>query len=612
MTDEIAEASQNEAPPESIDAIEADRRRRKRRILAGFAVAIVVLGGGAAAIFRYQDAAATARIASAWSAFHKCMLGPGLEPGETASRRFRALQLAAMGLPEPQRAPVNGESWPGRCASLGHAVNEALRDAGRAKKDGKDLASLAEGLAKDLKDPKAALADHAEALEAVWFEAQEAKIALGPAVDVEGPPAAGIALTADALGTVEPIAKASTSLKGIHTEPHAGPRLRILVDDKSLPDSPILCTFARSPPSAACAKLPAPIAAVKGGLRLLGTADDDAAPLIFAGNRGGEGIFRADTGALIDRFYAYSGYSASDGFAAVLGWNEDKRELMLSRAPKDKPATRSAVKPDFKVGNFYYSSQILWDRVLLRGVTKKEERRLFAHAVQRAGAPLGDPVDVGELPEPGLVSGGENEPPHIAGCRTSAGVLAVRVKGYDNDFMSFFADGRWSQPVSPGLTGGVFSCAKDGAAVTRLEPAGAEKPWKTSISQIQCTSAGCRGGSVRMEQLLQGRLELAPKEDRIDAVALDGKLLVVWAAGDRGGVRMRLAPIEQIAAAPDVVVFDDLVKEGRVQSLSTLFELRLLSREGFAILLLNTVAGVHAVRIDPEGKVSPLPAQWTH
>ena len=92
----------------------------------------------------------------------------------------------------------------------------------------------------------------------------------------------------------------------------------------------------------------------------------------------------------------------------------------------------------------------------------------------------------------------------------------------------------------------------------------------------------------------------------MDGVDLDGKLLVVWAAGERGGVRMRLGPIETIAAAPEVILYDDLVKDGRVQSLSTLFDLKLFSREGFALLILSTVTGVHGLRIDADGKVTPL------
>ncbi len=248
---------------------------------------------------------------------------------------------------------------------------------------------------------------------------------------------------------------------------------------------------------------------------------------------------------------------------------------------------------------------MLWDGVMLRGVTKENRRRLFALSVARSGAVVGEPVDVGELAEAGLVQGGADEPPHITGCKT-AEAMVVRVKGYDNDFMSFRLGGKWSEPVSPELTGGTLSCSKNTATVTRVEPAGDSSSHRTSIRQAHCTSAGCKTQMMRMEQLLHQRMEFAPKEGHVDGVDLDGKLLVVWAAGERGGVRMRLAPIEAIATAPDVILYDDLIKDGHVQSLSTLFDLKLFSREGFAVLILSTVTGVHGLRIDADGKVTPL------
>jgi hypothetical protein len=48
------------------------------------------------------------------------------------------------------------------------------------------------------------------------------------------------------------------------------------------------------------------------------------------------------------------------------------------------------------------------------------------------------------------------------------------------------------------------------------------------------------------------------------------------------------------------------MKDGHAGKLSTFFDLKLLSREGFAVLLLSTVTGVHALRIEPGGKVTPM------
>ena len=47
------------------------------------------------------------------------------------------------------------------------------------------------------------------------------------------------------------------------------------------------------------------------------------------------------------------------------------------------------------------------------------------------------------------------------------------------------------------------------------------------------------------------------------------------------------------------------VLEGKDVRASTILGFRLYSRERFAVLLLSTLAGVHAFRIDTEGKLKP-------
>jgi hypothetical protein len=606
---DVSFAHEPEPPSsESLDALTRDRQQRRNRILIGGSGAVVLIGAALLGVFKYQDAAANAHIAAAWSGFGKCLLGTDLEAGELASARFRTIQLTAMTLPEGQRASAGGQPWPIRCAGPAHAVGEALRDAGRAEKDKKDLAHYVEEVAKQLKVGSSFSADLSESLDSAWAEAKATKIPAAPAGDMAGPPIASIALTVDALAKTTAITKTSFSLRAASVEPHAGQAFRILVEEKGVPNAPFLCTFAAAQGPARCATLPEAIRSMPVGLRLLGTADDDAAPLVFAGNRGDGGTFRSDTGELVARMYSYGGYSTKDGYSAVLGWNDANKELVLTRKSKGPSESRS-LKPDFRVGNFFYSSQILWDQILLRGVTKDQQRRLFAQRAARGESTVGAPIDIGELEEPGFVSGGADEPPHIVGCR-AADTLVVRVKGSANDFMAFYAGGQWSQPVSPQFTGGTLSCRRGEATVTRLEPAPSDAAWRTSITQARCTSAGCQRASVRLEQLLAGMLQFAPRENHVDAVELDGKLLVVWAAGERGGVRMRFASADKIATAPDVVIFDDLVKDGRPQKLSTLFDLRLFSRDGVAILLLATVSGVYALRITPDGKIAPAPIQW--
>jgi hypothetical protein len=450
--------------------------------------------------------------------------------------------------------------------------------------------------------------DLTSSVDALWSLAPLENVTPGPAVEVAVSPAAAGPMDADALAHGTPLAQKAFSFKAVYTEPHPALDLHVLIDDPGAPGSPFLCTVTRAGPAARCVALPAAIAATKQGLRLFGTVDDGGAPLVFAGSRGSEGIFRADNGDQVAKFYAYGGYAAADGFSAVLGWHEKEKELVAARKLASSATTEAKLDPPFRTGNPYYSAQMLWDVVMLRGVTKDNRRRLFALPLGRSGAVLGDPVDVGELAEPGLIEGGADEPPHITGCKTKE-AMVVRVKGYDHDFMSFRLGGKWSEPISPELTGGTLSCSKASATVTRVEPAGNDNAHRTSIRQAHCTSAGCRTDVIRMEQLLHRRIEFAPHEGHVDAVDLDGKLLVVWAAGERGGVRMRLGPIETIATAPDVVLYDDMMKDGHVGTLSTLFDLKLFSREGYALLLLSTQTGVHGVRIDANGTVAPLSVQ---
>ena len=63
----------------------------------------------------------------------------------------------------------------------------------------------------------------------------------------------------------------------------------------------------------------------------------------------------------------------------------------------------------------------------------------------------------------------------------------------------------------------------------------------------------------------------------------------------------------RFAEAQDVVLFDPLVQaDGKVGPTSTLLDMRVLARGSFAIVLLNTSAGVYAIRIESDGKFAPV------
>jgi hypothetical protein len=479
------------------------------RIAIGGVVLVAAVGGGGYGLVRYQDAQQKQAIAAAWSSFARCLTGGDLEKDERPSQRFRNLQLVAMTMTDAERTQEGSDKpWPISCASLGHAVNETMRNAGLAENGKKDLAAASEALAKALNEGNSFTVDLTDQVDAVFDQAKEAKIEAVASAAAPKAPLPQRPLSATFLATVEPLSRASFVLKNAFTDAHPAGALRLLVEEKGVDKAPFLCTFDAKAPTVRCKTLPKSLAEGHG-LRLLGTADDDSAPLVFAGDRGTAGVFRADTGEKIDAMYSYGGYAKADGSSAVLGYNGESHDLLITRRTSSGTVPRTKIEVDFDLGNFYYSSQLLWNEMLLRGITKQKERKLFAGTLDFHGEPFKDLGAVGVLPEPGLVTDAPDEPPHIAGCRTDK-AMVVRVKGYDNDFMSFLIGGKWTPPISPDVTGGILSCHGTEAVVTRLEPAGEGSAWKTSVTQCQCTSAGCTGGVVSMEKVPEGPLRVRP------------------------------------------------------------------------------------------------------
>ncbi len=273
-----AEADEPLPPPsDDLAAITAERKKRQMRMLGGGAVLVALLGGGAFAMNAQQERKADERISHAFGALSRCLLGAPLEAGETPGNRLRRVQLTAMAMTDKQRTPEGGQSWPEGCGTFAFQLDEALRDAGRSKGD-KDLAHAAAALGKLLKEPTSFSADLNAPTDALWSLAPLENVQPAPAVEVAAPPGRAEPMDADGLGRGTPLAQKAFSFKAVYTEPHPALDLRVLIDEQGAPGSPFLCTVRRATPGARCVALPAAISATKQGLRLLGTADDGAAP----------------------------------------------------------------------------------------------------------------------------------------------------------------------------------------------------------------------------------------------------------------------------------------------------------------------------------------------
>jgi hypothetical protein len=564
------------------------RSGRRLAVIAGGGLAVLVIGGGFA--LWSQQRAARGELEGAVSELRGCLLGGPLEPKETAALRVRRLQLRALAHSDAELVASGEKAWPFSCRQPTLRAIGALKDSATEQQQ-KSLSDLSAFLG-----PQNAVSRDASAV----AEAAAATLnAIYPGNIPKGaealPPAA---LNADTIAAVAPLSHKGASFSRTYTEDNPGLSLPVLIDDQDLP-SPILCQFHVSL-EAECRTL-GELSAVHGhGLRLLGTSDPDAPNLIFAGSRGKEGIFVAGSTTLIDHLYSYGGFSEKDGSVSVLGYDEDQHGMVLVQKSAAGAVVRTPLKPNFRISNYFYSSQLLWDQVLVRGITPDNERRLFTLSLTKKDNGSFELADIGVLPEPGEIRAGEEAQPHLTGCRTEQATV-VRVRGLEHDFLTFRINGAFSMPVATSFTG-VLGCY--GSTATLVWPTSAGS---THVQHATCTSAGCSVTAVTEDEIDHDASELRIKDPKqLAAVDLDGKLLVVWVAGERGGLRFRMATPEAFAQASDTLIFDDHIVDGKVVDTSTILGFRLYSRANYAVLLLSTLAGVHALRIEPSGSLAPF------
>lgn len=594
--------------PESPAPSTAAFKPKRGRAIAVFAVSVGLLAAGGAALAWRADVDARGREAAAWGKLSRCLIGDAA--GGAPSVVARRIQLRAVAEPHENRPASEGDAWPSRCASPAFALQETLKDTGRLDEDGAELGKAAEALGKKLKEDTKPSVNIFEMIDRLWEQAGRLGIHAGPAGDVSAPPAPVEALNLDALEGVAPIAKKAFALDTVFSERVPGGALRLIATSKDLPDGPLLCEFPEGAASGHVSELPAPVLAVSKDIRLLGSTEDDARPLLFADKRGDGGIFRSDSGEKLTAIFSYGGFTRRDGFAAALGWDEKtdkKKPFVLTRRRAGAPPKEDRFKLD-GVKWALNDVGLLWDHMVWeRYDAKTGERHLMARQVGESDDPTAEPVTVGKLHDYQRIEDYERAADTIRGCKTEE-ALIVLVNGTRHDSVAFFTGGRWIEPLVLSGSGGVLTCRGTEATETRVDTLAGGAPWKEKVRQDRCTPAGCQGKHVGVSELLHGLRELAPSDAKnFAAVDLDGKLLVVWVAGSAGGVRMKLAPIEQIAAAPDVVVLDDMTRGGRVERSRQLNDIRLFARARYAVLLVGTTVGVHALRIDPDGKVTPIP-----
>lgn len=576
---------------------ELGSEKRHKKVFVFGALGVVALGGVAFGVVHVAEGRRTAAREAAFGAVSACLLGDAaLASGETPAARVASVKLAVVGA-----APEKRGGWPQVCAKHAFALSALDSKA--------PLGAAAEALGKQLETDANATQDLGPKITALWAEAEKEKVKGAPPADaVRAPKPAAVLLGAEAWSGLPKFVSGAFRLANVREESAPGKKLFFLIDEKESPDGALICTAEASEAAIKCMKVPAGAAAFSPGLRLIGTTENGARPFYFAGDRGQLGVFPPDAKGTVATTVVYGATSRADGSFAYLSRPDNKsKDLQLTYFPATGASTEQVVlgASDLDAPN---KAGLFWDWLVWRAPAKAGPPAVASHLFARkleAGA-LKEATDVGELDGPPLAELDRAEP-HLAACR-SDDAIAIRVRAQKGDQIVFFASGRWSAPFTASTKGGAFTCRGLEAITTTVEHTSETDKDYPTITQAKCNMAGCTTTTVSMRRVLAGAAEIAPIDaGNVVAADVGGKLLIAWNAGVSGGLRMRLAAADQIGDASDVIIAAPR-EEKNGNAASPIVQLRALSASGFGILLMNTTFGVRALRIDPNGKVSPLGA----
>ncbi len=567
-------------------------RKRRRTLVIGAVIAAVAAVVVAFGVTRYLRAEAATRVVNSYGSLSTCLLGAPLAEGELPSQRVRAIQLDAVTKSDLTRTGDAGAPWPDRCATEAHKLAEGVGASALADQpEGEKLLAAAKELAISLEQKSAFFSDLSAPVDALFGAATTANIALGDPGSVPAAPAGNPAPGLEGLGKA--VVGGSLDLDAISSTP-PGPALHFLVDDVDVPESPFICRVTVE--QLACHRIAQPAAAAKG-LRLHGGATGDAEPLVLAK----AGVYRAATGRAIDEDAIGVAAHHLAGDVALAVTDLDGR-LGLLEAEGD----------DTSKGTLFVSGDVLAAKrdVLLLGehlfVLTLDGDEVTLHTARYGERGMGRLEKLGVLE--GAAPDGEAVFPRVEGCSSSRS-LAVRARVGERSYVSTWDGKAWTAPVPVDVGAAVFSCGAKGASLTRTLPSRDDSRLGAKLVHHACTEKSCAPSSADFGKLLVGEPGLAP-EGLVEAVGLGDQVMLLWRAGQRGGLRLRLAAMSKLPEADDRVLLDDLRDGGNILAQSGISDLRVLPGDRFAALLISTARGLSVATVDADGKMRPLAAKW--
>jgi hypothetical protein len=507
---------------------------------------------------------------TAWNDAAGCLFGGPLEEGERGSVRFRGIKLAVTG---------TDDKWPERCAdalaTLHHALIKQNKESELAKRAHALMQELVKG--HGLKNLSYLVDEIVDAATAMGLSTKEI-----PRPDDDPPPEPEQPWNISTLPAEARLTEVAMGAHAVSADRWPGVDLHLLFDDAKAEIGPIVCTFRRAGPSADCIRI---AGAARSGseLRLGGTSDTAAAPLLFGREMGQDVVYRADTGAEVARGNIQTAWIAGDGYVAMTtGPTDEAGSFELWQHRPDEGLTKRAVGPDDLKATTLDTWAAAYGQLVVLAATESDD--------EEEGEP--EPPLIHALSLPASQSTGSFSPvgtidyrsPTLSFCASDE-QLTLKL-GNRSGYLTFFAGDRWSQPARYERLGALVQCRDDHVLLHDFGPIRA------------CGAKGCKEAGLADASF--GDLSVV----RSRRTVLSNALLGIAETKSRQGVRF-------VHGEGEVkVLFDDLVRRGEVQVNSTLVGTRIFSRAGFAVVILFTEDGVAAIHFDEKGTPRPAKITW--
>ncbi len=572
--------------PVSVEGAITTKGRGKRVAAVVLAVAAAI----ASVLFvldRRQRRRVDEKVAAEWTALSKCLLGDG-GVEERASVRFHRIRVSESRVVAGDLGTSRQKSpWPRDCGIRAFRLAQTLSEAGRANKGEKDLAYHSAELQKRL-DGNALETNPAEFYEILdglhAAAGKETRLVTTNDPTARAPTVA--LFDVDKLKSARPLGK-QFSMKHVWNEDQQQEDLHLLVHNEMDPPSSILCTFLTPSGKASCKKLPQAALDTARELRLQGTAEQGAALPINAGFHGTAGVFQSSDGVkLAGEAYASGSFVRKDGFSAVLsGTNLDKKMSLHVRS--NGVSTAVPVPHPGAISTMWASVNVLWDSVIWRAEPKdsKDGLHLMVQTLSDHEPFLSKARDIG--PVTGVDTNADETQRRrvLESCRTAEAIV-LHITGSPVDQLAFKVGEEWSKPldVDWAVHAGELTCR--GREATLVSQVGSH-----GIALQRCRPEGCaphKTGSL-------------PPFKNVVAADFAGKILMVWRTDD--GAFMRFGPLEELETSASTMLYDGHIAEGKVSANDSLLEVGLWVRPSFAVILVSTTSGVHALRVAPDGSV---------